>query len=80
MALGLIICLSNLVWQVKHGFISLHFLQHIHARDVRQGRADGFLGQQFWICTNLFAAPFMDRRATGLICEIDDVGCWLGCI
>ncbi len=57
MALGLVICSSNLVWQVKHGFISLHFLQHIHARDVGEGRADGFLSQQFWICTNLFAAP-----------------------
>jgi hypothetical protein len=57
MALGLMICLPNLVWQVRHGFISLHFLQHIHARDVGQGRADGFLTQQFWLCTNLFAAP-----------------------
>jgi hypothetical protein len=57
MAMGLLICLPNVLWQVKHGFISLHFLQHIHARDVRQGRADGFLSQQFWICTNLFSAP-----------------------
>jgi len=57
MALGLVICLPNLLWQVKHGFISLHFLQHIHARDVGQGRADGFLSQQFWLCTNLFSAP-----------------------
>jgi 4-amino-4-deoxy-L-arabinose transferase-like glycosyltransferase len=57
MALGLAICLPNLLWQARHGFISLHFLQHIHARDVRQGRADGFLSQQFWICTNPFAAP-----------------------
>ena len=57
MALGLVICLPNLVWQVRHGFISLHFLQHIHARDVVQGRANGFLSQQFWICTNLFSAP-----------------------
>jgi Dolichyl-phosphate-mannose-protein mannosyltransferase len=57
MALGLVICLPNVVWQVKHGFIALHFLQHIHARDVGEGRADGFLSQQFWICTNLFSAP-----------------------
>src|SRR5579864_4732679 len=56
MALGFVICLPNLVWQVRHGFISLHFLQHIHARDVGEGRADGFLSQQFWICTNLFSA------------------------
>jgi Dolichyl-phosphate-mannose-protein mannosyltransferase len=57
MALGLLICLPNVLWQVKHGFISLHFLQHIHKRDVGEGRADGFLSQQFWICTNLFSAP-----------------------
>lgn len=57
MALGFLICLPNLVWQVQHGFISLHFLEHIHARDVRQGRADGFLLHQFWVCTNTATAP-----------------------
>jgi len=57
MALGLVICLPNLMWQVRHGFISLHFLQHIHARDVSEGRANGFLSQQFWLCTNPFAVP-----------------------
>lgn len=57
MALALVIFLPNLVWQVRHGFISLHFLQHIHARDVGEGRANGFLSQQFWLCTNRFAAP-----------------------
>jgi hypothetical protein len=57
MALGLVICLPNLAWQAKHGFISLHFLQHIHARDVGEGRVNGFLRAQFRICANLFAAP-----------------------
>src|SRR5438270_5827718 len=57
MALGFLICLPNLLWQVKHGFISLQFLQHIHVRDVEEGRAIGFLRDQFWICTNLVAAP-----------------------
>jgi hypothetical protein len=56
-ALALLIFLPNLVWQVRHGFISLQFLQHIHARDVAQGRAHGFLRDQFLICTNVFAAP-----------------------
>jgi hypothetical protein len=40
-ALALLIFLPNFVWLIRHGFISLHFLQHIHARDVG----------------NLFAAP-----------------------
>jgi Dolichyl-phosphate-mannose-protein mannosyltransferase len=55
--LALLIFLPNLLWQIRHGFISLHFLQHIHTRDVGEGRADGFLTGQFYICTNLFAAP-----------------------
>jgi hypothetical protein len=57
MALGFAICLPNLVWQVRHGLISLHFLQSIHKRDVGEGRAEGFLSQQFWLCTNLVAVP-----------------------
>ena len=56
-ALALLICLPNLVWQMRHGFISLHFLRHIHARDVGEGRANGFLRDQFVICANRFAAP-----------------------
>jgi Dolichyl-phosphate-mannose-protein mannosyltransferase len=57
MALGFAICLPNLLWQARHGFISLHFLQSIHTRDVGEGRAEGFLSQQFWLCTNLIAVP-----------------------
>ncbi len=57
MALGFAICLPNLLWQARHGFISLHFLQSIHTRDVGEGRAEGFLSQQFWLCTNLVAVP-----------------------
>jgi Dolichyl-phosphate-mannose-protein mannosyltransferase len=56
-ALALLICLPNFLWQVRHDFISYHFLQHIHTRDVGQGRAESFLPGQFLICTNLFAAP-----------------------
>jgi len=56
-ALAFLICLPNLIWQFRHDFISLHFLQHIHKRDVGEGRAEGFFKYQFWICTNLFSAP-----------------------
>jgi hypothetical protein len=55
--LALLIFLPNLLWLVRHDFISYHFLQHIHARDVGEGRADGFLKGQFLICANLAAAP-----------------------
>src|SRR5580700_4902121 len=57
LALTVLICLPNLLWQVHHHFISYQFLQSIHKRDVGEGRAKGFVSQQFWICTNLFAAP-----------------------
>jgi hypothetical protein len=55
--LAVLIFLPNLLWQIHHGFISYHFLQHIHKRDVGEGRAQGFLRDQFWICVNLAAAP-----------------------
>jgi 4-amino-4-deoxy-L-arabinose transferase-like glycosyltransferase len=57
MAVALLIFLPNFIWLVRHDFISYHFLQHIHARDVGEGRADGFIKGQFLGCVNLFAAP-----------------------
>lgn len=45
-ALSLLIFLPNLIWQARNHFISLEFLQHIHARDVRIGRAKNFLPEQ----------------------------------
>lgn len=67
--LAMLICLPNLVWQVHHGFISLYFLRHIHARDVGEGRANGFLLHQFLIGTNLFAVPLW---LAGLLCFLRD--------
>ena len=55
--LALLLFLPNFVWQARHGFISQQFLQHIHTRDVGEGRAKGFLWQQFVICANLLATP-----------------------
>src|SRR5580692_2841108 len=56
-ALALVIFLPNFLWQVHHNFISYTFLQRIHARDVRIGRADDFLIGQIRICINFAAAP-----------------------
>jgi hypothetical protein len=56
-ALSLLIFLPNLVWQVRHDFITLDFLRFIHARDVSMGRADGFLLAQFWAVTNCVTVP-----------------------
>jgi 4-amino-4-deoxy-L-arabinose transferase-like glycosyltransferase len=55
--LALLIFLPNFLWLARHHFISYQFLQHIHVRDVGEGRAEGFWKDQFLICVNLFAAP-----------------------
>lgn len=44
--LSLLVFLSNFLWQVQHHFISLDFLKHIHARDIRIGRTKNFLPGQ----------------------------------
>lgn len=67
--LAFVICLPNLVWQVRHDFISYHFLHHIYARDVEEGRAEGFVRLQFRICTNYVSAPLW---IAGLICFFRD--------
>jgi 4-amino-4-deoxy-L-arabinose transferase-like glycosyltransferase len=51
-ALSLLIFLPNLIWQAQHDFISLDFLSSIHARDIRIGRADGYLVEQLVFCAN----------------------------
>jgi 4-amino-4-deoxy-L-arabinose transferase-like glycosyltransferase len=56
-ALSLVIFLPNLIWQIQHNFISLDFLHHIHARDIRIGRANGFLPDQLKVSANLLTAP-----------------------
>ena len=68
-ALALLIFMPNLVWLVRHDFISYHFLQHIHARDVSEGRAEGFWKGQFLICTNLAAAPLWIAGLIGFLRE-----------
>ena len=69
MALALLIFLPNFLWQVRHDFISYHFLQHIHIRDVGEGRAEGFWQDQLLICAPLIAAPLC---LAGLIALLRD--------
>lgn len=65
--LALLIFLPNPVWQVRHDFISLHFLRHIHVRDVGEGRANGFLRDQFVLCANRFTAPLWIAGLLGFL-------------
>jgi hypothetical protein len=56
-ALSVVIFLPNLIWQLQHDFISLTFLNKIHARDVEIGRTDSFLVQQLFVSANFFTLP-----------------------
>lgn len=56
-AVSLLVFLPNALWQAQHDFISYDFLQSIHARDVRIGRTDGFLLQQFYANTGPLLVP-----------------------
>ena len=49
--------LPNLVWQIRHHFITLDFLKFIHARDVERGSTNGFLPAQVWSVTNPVTVP-----------------------
>lgn len=54
---SILVFLPNLIWQVRHHFISLDFLSYLHARDLRQGRYRGFFPEQLWGCVNTVTAP-----------------------
>ncbi len=55
--ISILIFLPNLVWQAQHDFVSRDFLSYLHARDLRQGRYNGFYSQQLWVCVNFVTAP-----------------------
>lgn len=55
--LALLVFLPNLIWQARHQFISLDFLSHLRARDLRQGRYQGFYREQLLVCVNIVTAP-----------------------
>ena len=56
-AVSILVFLPNLIWQAQHHFISLEFLSHLHARDLRQGRYNGFYREQLLVCVNPVTAP-----------------------
>jgi hypothetical protein len=57
-----LIAAPNLLWLATHHFITLQMEHFIHARDIRQGRADHFYTDQLKF--TLFAMPF---NVAGLI-------------
>ena len=60
-ALSILIFLPNVIWQARHDFISLDFLKHLHARDLRQGRYSGFYREQLIVNVNVVTIPLVLR-------------------
>ncbi len=56
-ALTFLIVSPNIVWQLRHHLISLHWMHSIHLRDLGMGRDKHFILAQFLICANFFATP-----------------------
>ena len=56
-AVAVLAMLPNMVWQIQHHFVSFEFLKSIHARDIRWGRTNDFLLDQFWKCANVATVP-----------------------
>ena len=54
---AVLIFTPNLIWQMQHQFITLDFLNSIHARDIHIGRTTGFLKEQWIVCANPFTLP-----------------------
>jgi Dolichyl-phosphate-mannose-protein mannosyltransferase len=54
---SILVFLPNFIWQARHQFISLEFLSYLHARDLGQGRYNGFFREQLLVCVNLVTAP-----------------------
>ncbi len=65
--LALLIFLPNFLWQWQHDFISLEFLRHIHARDIRIGRTS-FLSAGPIIINAGRAAAGVGRTGLLLLC------------
>ena len=56
-ALSLLVFAPNAWWQWRHDFVYVDFVAHIHARDVRIGRTDGFFTGQLLVGAGPLLVP-----------------------
>ncbi|MEO5566543.1 MAG: glycosyltransferase family 39 protein [Luteimonas sp.] len=56
-AVSLLLFLPNAWWQWQHDFIYFDFARHLHERDVRIGRTDGFLVGQLTVGASPLTLP-----------------------
>ena len=64
---SLLIFLPNLLWLIRHNFITYDFLKHIHARDIAWGRTRGFFADQVSDCAGYAAVPLALAGAWALV-------------
>lgn len=57
LGVALLIMLPNMVWQVRHHFVSLAYLKTIHTRDIAWGWTNHFLLNQLWKNANPVTLP-----------------------
>jgi hypothetical protein len=56
-AISIAAALPHVLWEASHGFVTLEFLRHVHARDMRIGRTADFLLDQIRVSSNPFTIP-----------------------
>lgn len=56
-AISIAIALPHLLWEASHGFVTLDFVRHVHARDLRIGRTQDFLLDQLRVASNPVTLP-----------------------
>lgn len=56
-AISIAIALPHLLWEASHGFVTLDFVRHVHARDMRIGRTQDFLLDQLRVASNPVTLP-----------------------
>ena len=56
-AISVALALPHVLWEANHGFVTLEFLRHVHARDVRIGRTEDFLLDQIRVSSNPVTLP-----------------------
>ncbi len=55
--IALLLFLPHLIWQAQHDFIYLDFIRHIHERDIRWHRTDGFWIEQLYANAGPLSLP-----------------------
>ena len=66
-AVAMLLILPNILWLIRHDFVSYHMLQHIHVRDVGEGRADGYWKYQFLVDVNPITTPLWIVRPAPIL-------------